>query len=559
MTSDILLRFALVMMLLTANTSFSSSEYEISGFTKGHKRTSDFMESIRNNRPELQAFMNRLPKGGDLHHHLMGAIEPEEIIDIAIERKFCIYKDHHMAPCDCCAQSLSAYVSNEENRAALIRQLTLADSNDTLEIRDKHFFDYFAIVKALFDGIDARFISLIRKKAAVDGLSYIESTIYWNEANGPDKLFSLITNLPAPDPDSSKSLEDFRTRLSAQPDFQTQLKAAAKEVADALKDSDDHLNCSHSPSQPACSVTVRFLHEIHRTDPLPRVYAQMIFAFELAQLSLSGSDPQVLGINIDGAENNDTALNDYLSHMKMLSFLKNHKKYPLVKEHISLHAGELVKATVEDFYYRTTLADAINIVQPKRIGHGISLMAQDCLKQSSSGNEEYVNCSAELLKTMLDNDIAVEIPFTSDQRLNDIGPNSGHPFPVYVNSNVAVALATDDPGILKVDLTSQFVEAVYGFSPNQSSDGALLSFDQIIEFARNSLEYSFLPGQSLWVKAEDHTRYQKRVSACLNLDSEACNKFVGSNTKARLQRDHELKLKDFMLTLAAGSPDLTPL
>lgn len=559
MPSHILLRFTLVIMLLTANTSFSASGYEISELTRGRQQTSDFMDSIRKSLPELQAFMNRLPKGGNLHHHLMGAIEPKEIIDIAIERGFCIYKNQRMAPCDCCAQSVKSYVGNEENRAALIKQLTLPNSDDTIEVRDRHFFDYFHIIEALFDGIDAHFISFIRKKAAVDGLSYIESTIYWDEPNGPDRLFPLITNLPAPDPDSSNSLEDFRTRLSSQPGFQTQLKTAAKKLADNLKDSDDQLKCSLSPAQPACSVTVRFLHEIHRTDPLPRVYAQMIFAFELAQLSLSGSDPHVLGINIDGAENNDTALNDYLSHMKMLSFLKNHKKYPLVKEHISLHAGELVKATVEDFYYRTTLADAINIVQPKRIGHGISLMAQDCLKQSSSGNEEYVNCSAELLKTMLDNDIAVEIPFTSDQRLNDIGPNSGHPFPVYVNSNVAVALATDDPGILEVDLTSQFVEAVYGFSPNQSSDSALLSFDQIIEFARNSLEYSFLPGQSLWVKAEDHTRYQKRVSACLNLDSEACNKFVGSNTKARLQRDHELKLKDFMLTLAAGSPDLKAL
>lgn len=536
------------MLILTANSSFSAFEHEISELTRGHQRTSDYLDSIRNNRPLLQTFMNQLPKGGNLRHHLMGAIEPKEIIDIAIERGFCIYNNQHMAPCDCCAQSVKEFVDNGENHAALIRQLSLPDSHDPVEVRSKLAFSYLPTVKALFDGIDAHFISYLRKRALVDGLSYIESTIYWDEANGPDKLFSLITDLPKPNPDSTQSLEDFRARLSSQSDFQTQLKTAARTVADALKASDDHLKCSLSPYHPACSVTVRFLQEVHRTDPLPRVYAQMIFAFELAQLSLSGNDPQVLGINIGGSENNNTALNDYLSHMKMLSFLKNHKQYPLVKEHISLNAGELAEATVEDFYYRTTMADAIQIVQPKRVGHGISLMAQNCLKQSGSGNEEYANCSAQLLKTMLDNEIAVEIPLTSNQRLSGKGPNSGHPFPVYVNSNIVVTLATDYPGILKVDLTSQFVEAVYSFSPDQTGNSILLPFDQIVEFARNSLEYSFLPGQSLWLKAEDHARYQKRVPACLDLESEACKKFVSGNTKARLQRDHESRLKDFMLT-----------
>ncbi|WP_422473596.1 hypothetical protein [Endozoicomonas sp. ALB032] len=544
MHSNILVRAALVILILTANSSFSASDFEISELTRGHQRTSDYLDSIRDNRPLLETFMNQLPKGGNLHHRFMGAIEPKEVIDIAIERGFCMYNNQYMAPCDCCAQSVKDYVSNEENHAALIKQLMLPDGHDPDEVRN-----YFLMVKALFDGIDARFISYVRKKAAVDGLSYIESTVYFDEANGPDKLFSLITHLPTPNPDSTQSLEDFRARLSSQSDFQTQLKTAAGKIANALKASDDHLNCSHSHSHPACSVSVRFLHEVHRADPLPQVYAQMIFAFELAQLSLSGNDHQVLGINIAGSENSDRALNDYLSHMKMLSFLKNHKQYPLVKERISLNAGELAKATVEDFYYRTAMADAVQIVQPKRVGHGLSFMAQNCLKQSDSGNEEYANCSAELLKTMLDNDIAVEIPLTSNRRLSGIGANSGHPFPVYVSSNIAVTLATDYPGILKVDLTSQFVEAVSSFSPDQTGNSIHLSLDQIIDFARNSLEYSFLPGQSLWLKSESHVRYQKRVPACLDLESEACKKFVSGNTKARFQRDHESRLKDFMLTV----------
>jgi adenosine deaminase len=272
----------------------------------------------------------------------------------------------------------------------------------------------------------------------------------------------------------------------------------------------------------------------------------MIFAFELAQQSLSSDDPQVLGINIVGPENNDTALNDYLSHMKMLSFLKNNDHYPLVKEHISLHAGEMVPTLAEDTFYRTTLADALQIVKPARIGHGLSIMVQDCLKPSTSGKEEYVSCSAELLELMKKNDIAIEVPFTSNQRLNGIGPK-GHPFPIYAGNNIPVTLATDDPGILKVDLTSQFVEAVYSFSPDQNATNSiLLSFDQILEFTRNSLEFSFLPGQSLWIKSDNDGRYQQRVTDCLDLESVSCNNFVSGNTKARLQKAHELKLTTFI-------------
>ncbi|WP_062268329.1 hypothetical protein [Endozoicomonas arenosclerae] len=546
MSLRFIFRPLLLVLLFVTSSSFSASLPKSFYLNEAFQQTSSYFDHIRNHRPALQAFMNQLPKGGNLHHHLMGAIEPKEIIDIAIERKLCIDASQHFAECEGSLQTVKEYVDQEENRESLIKQLRVPDSSDTTQVRNWHFFNYFPLVAALFDGVDADFVSFIREKAAVDGLTYLESMIYWNEATGPDQLFALINDFPAPDPDSTSSLEDFRAKLVALPAFQTQLQLAAKEVANALKVSDDHLKCAAKPAQAACSVTVRFLHEIHRTDTLPRVYAQMIFAFELAQQSLSSNDPQVLGINIVGPENNETALNDYLSHMKMLSFLKNNNSYPLVSNHISLHAGELVKATVEDFYYRTTLANAIQMVQPNRIGHGLSLMAQDCLKLSSTGNEEYANCSAELLDIMLKQDIAIEIPFTSNQRLNGIGPKEKHPFPVYAGNKIAVTLATDDPGILKVDLTSQFVEAVYGFSPDQTTNSILLSFDQIIEFARNSLEFSFLPGQSLWVKGDPSARYQQRVTACLDLDSEACNNFVSSNTKARLQRDHELKLAEFI-------------
>ena len=52
-----------------------------------------------------------------------------------------------------------------------------------------------------------------------------------------------------------------------------------------------------------------------------------------------------------------------------------------------------------------------------------------------------------------------------------------------------VALATDDPGVSRDDMTNQYMRAVQ----EQGLDYATLK-----RLARNSLEYSFAEGESLW-------------------------------------------------------------
>src|ERR1700722_11218750 len=66
-------------------------------------RTAHYLESNRNNPAMLLDFLDRMPKGGDLHNHLTGAVYAESYIDYAVEDGLCIDKvaaTLSAAPCD---------------------------------------------------------------------------------------------------------------------------------------------------------------------------------------------------------------------------------------------------------------------------------------------------------------------------------------------------------------------------------------------------------------------------------------------------------------------------
>ncbi len=60
---------------------------------------------IRRQPPLLLAFLHDMPKGGDLHNHLDGAIYAEDLLDFAASDNFCVDRTTSRllgAPCDSC-------------------------------------------------------------------------------------------------------------------------------------------------------------------------------------------------------------------------------------------------------------------------------------------------------------------------------------------------------------------------------------------------------------------------------------------------------------------------
>ncbi|MBW7929546.1 MAG: adenosine deaminase, partial [Fimbriimonadaceae bacterium] len=72
-----------------------------------------------------------------------------------------------------------------------------------------------------------------------------------------------------------------------------------------------------------------------------------------------------------------------------------------------------------------------------------------------------------------------------------------HPIHLYLENGIPVTLNTDDEGVSRSNLTNEYVRAVrsYGFD-----------YRQLKTFARNALEYSFLPGEGLYRGSYDALR-----------------------------------------------------
>src|SRR5262249_36419733 len=93
-----------------------------------------------------------------------------------------------------------------------------------------------------------------------------------------------------------------------------------------------------------------------------------------------------------------------------------------------------------------------------------------------------------LLRLMAQKKILVEVCLTSnDVILNVTGTH--HPLPIYMKFDVPVALATDDPGVSRGDITQEYTRAAETYQ---------LRYRDLKKFARASLAFSFLPGESIW-------------------------------------------------------------
>jgi hypothetical protein len=134
--------------------------------------------------------------------------------------------------------------------------------------------------------------------------------------------------------------------------------------------------------------------------------------------------------------------------------------------------------------------------------------------------------------------VLAEINLTSNKIILGV-ESKQHPFATYRKFGVPVALSTDDAGIERIDLTNEYVSAVETYA---------LAYADLKELVRNSLEYSFLPGASLW---DDKGGYARFVPACLSDvpgqggPSQPCASFLASSEKAAQQWELERRFRVF--------------
>jgi adenosine deaminase len=143
-----------------------------------------------------------------------------------------------------------------------------------------------------------------------------------------------------------------------------------------------------------------------------------------------------------------------------------------------------------------------------------------------------------LMKEMAERNVMVEINLTSNDQILGVS-GEDHPLPVYMKYGVPVALSSDDEGVARSDMTHEYLRAVEGFR---------FSYQEMKRMTRQSLEHSFLPGESLWASTKIVFR---PAPACAGdapgsaQPSASCAKFLNLNERAHEQWKLENAFAEF--------------
>ncbi len=503
--------------------------------------------------PELYAFLKPMPKGGDLHMHLSGAVYAETFIAEAVQQGLCIAPVEHGTPAVPEGQNAVRFVEPQADKScaagevpaaeALKRQPLYDDLVDSFSMRafvptegiDGH--DQFFATFDRYGGLKnfaGEWLDEVAKRAAAQNEQYLEimQTPTFSRAAGlgyklgwPD-----VSNGGFRDGDHKQVFAKLRDQLLSA-GLRDEVTTDRNEFAEAEARREQIELCRSGPPPPPtpdgahgfgspCQVQVRFLYQVLRGFPPQQVFAQTLLGFEVAQAELDSGHPLVVGINFVMPEDGRISMQDYHLQMLMLDYL--HAVYP--KVHLSLHAGELAFGMVPPEGLSFHIREAIELGHAERIGHGMDVL--------------YETDANALLREMALKHIMVEVNLTSNEVI--LGKTrTDHPLAAYRAAGVPLALSTDDEGVSRIDLTHEYVKA----AEEQS-----LGYVDLKRSARMALEHGFMGGDSLWAAPDD---FAVRTAACaapttaLAKPSSACSALLQRSPRAAMQWELERRFAAF--------------
>jgi adenosine deaminase len=367
------------------------------------------------------------------------------------------------------------------------------------------FFDSFGKFGAATWGQTGAMLAEVTSRAARGRVSYLELMLTPDEGKASD-----IGKQVGWDGNFESTLDKLKANGidSAVVTGIEKLKAAEAEKNALLK-------CGTAQAEPGCSVVIRYIAQVSRGAALGQVFAQMVAGFALANDSTS----KVVALNLVQPEDSLLSMQNFRLHMEMLNFLR--PRYP--NAHISLHAGELAPGVVPPEGLTFHIRDSVLKGHAERIGHGVDIMHED--------NPD------DLLKELVRRDVMIEICLTSNDLILGVKKEQ-HPLATYLQYGVPVALATDDEGVSRSEISREYLKAAEDHG---------LGYVQLKTMARTSLQYAFLPGASLWANAKKFMP----VSVCardISMTGEtsaSCQQYLAGSEKARLQWKLEQDFKSF--------------
>ena len=427
-----------------------------------------YFEKIRDNEAALTAFFSQMPKGGDLHHHYSGSIYAEPLLEHAIADNFYLNTETMDVLKEKPSVGNWEQFSTLKNRGELdiykqkiMQKWSVKDYNHVDYPSNKLFFESFMKFEPAIKGNFGQGLLELKNRAIIENVSYIEtqlSTIPCSMDTDNLKKFSSRLRQLAKIKDEKgimQSLDSVYNVLkknnasSYATDFNTNFVA---KLHNDLKIDDERFTMRYQ------NFVLRFMEPVD-------LFKNLVIAFISAD-----SSPLMAGVNIVSPEDGETSMKDYWLHMVMFKYC--HSLFPNVK--YTLHAGELTLGLVQPEDLTWHINAAVHIAGANRIGHGVDMA--------------YEQNSYDLLQYMAKKDIPIEINLVSNEFILKVKENR-HPVTLYKEFGVPIIISTDDAGILRTNMTEQYVLLSKRYKN--------ITYADIKQFVYNSINYSFIKESSV--------------------------------------------------------------
>ncbi|NGY37130.1 adenosine deaminase [Flavobacterium sp. XN-5] len=429
---------------------------------------SQYLEKIRDNEAQLTAFFSQMPKGGDLHHHFSGSIYAEPILEDAIADDFYLNTATMQVlkekPATGNWEQFSAIKGRGEldiYKQKIMEKWSVKDYNHVSYPSDKLFFESFDKFSPAITGHFGEGLLELKNRAISENVSYIET-----------QLSTIPSNI------TTEDLSDFNKQLR-----QLAIKRDEKGVK-ALLDILYKKMLERDAAKDASAFNSNFVEKMHndlkiddqrftmRYQNFVLRFMEPVDLFKNLVVAFISADKSALmaGVNIVSPEDGETSMKDYWLHMIMFNYC--HSQYPNVK--YSMHAGELTLGLVQPEDLTWHISDAVYTAGANRIGHGVGVA--------------YEAKSYELLRYMAKNKIVIEINLVSNEFILKVKENR-HPISLYRNFGVPIVISTDDAGILRSNMTEQYVLLAKRYKD--------ISYADIKQYVYNSINFSFIQDEKL--------------------------------------------------------------
>jgi len=426
-----------------------------------------YLEKIRTNEAALTAFFQQMPKGGDLHHHFAGSVYAEPLLERAIKEDFYLNLETMEVSKSKVSKGNWEIFSSLKSKGQLpfyeqkiMETWSVKDYKGSIP-SDDLFFDSFDKFFPVIDGHFAKGLLELKKRALSENVSYIET-----------QLSIIPCDMKVDD------LANFNTRLRHAAG-QKDEKAVLKLLDDLYK-----LIQQKEAKKYATDFNTNFIAQLHNDlqiddNNFKMRYQNFVLRFmepvdlfkNLVIAFISANESNLIaGVNIVSPEHGENSMKDYWLHMVMFKYC--HTKLPDVK--YTLHAGELTLGLVQPEDLTWHINSAIHIAGANRIGHGVDIA--------------YEANSYDLLRYMSKNHIPIEINLASNEFILKV-KEGRHPFTLYKEFNVPIVISTDDAGILRTNMTEQYVLLAKRYPD--------VSYSTIKEYVYNSINYSFIQDESV--------------------------------------------------------------